>query len=144
MRLRAPDSSGRPIMARPKQETPTPAELEVLQLLWDEGPKTGREVMEALNRDRRRAYTSVTSLLNVMCDKGLLMRRPHGRAFRYAPKVQREQTLRFLVSDLLGRAFRGSASTLVAHLLDETHPSPTELEQLHKLIETFEQEQRSG
>ena len=63
-------------MPRPSYDQPTPGELEVLKVLWDLGPATVREVMEVLNRDRERAYTSVMSLLNVMTDKGLLRRRP--------------------------------------------------------------------
>ena len=53
-------------MARPKQPHPTPAELEVLQVLWDDGPATVRQVMERLKKDRPRGYTTVMSLLDVM------------------------------------------------------------------------------
>ena len=52
-------------MARPRQSHPTPAELEVLQVLWEEGPATVRQVMERLNPGRPRGYTSVMSLLDV-------------------------------------------------------------------------------
>ena len=69
-------------MPRPKYEHPTPAELEVLKILWDQGPSTVRQVMEVLNRQRRRAYTSVMSLLGVMTDKGLLKRGSRGRRIR--------------------------------------------------------------
>jgi predicted transcriptional regulator len=60
-------------MARPRHEQPTPAELEVLKILWDrEGPSSVRDVLEIVNRHSAppRAYTSVMSLLNVMTDKG--------------------------------------------------------------------------
>jgi predicted transcriptional regulator len=126
-------------MPRPKHEHPTPSELEVLQLLWDEGPSTVRQVMESLNRRRRRAYTSVMSLLGVMTDKGLLKRRPQGRAYVYEARVGREKTLGRMLRDLLGRAFDGSAASLVARLLDESSPSPQELAQIHKTIEQFRQ-----
>ncbi len=94
-------------MVRPKDTQPTPGELEVLKVLWQEGPSTVREVLARLNRRRRRAYTSVMSLLNVMADKGLLDRQPQGRAFVYRPLVDREATLGGMISDLLGRAFEG-------------------------------------
>ncbi len=124
-------------MPRPKTETPTPGELEVLKVLWDQGPCTVREVMEVLNRRRRRAYTSVMSLLNVMTDKGLLVRQAVGRAFLYEACVPREQTLGQLLDDLLGRAFEGSAASLVAHLLDQSDPSEAELREIRKTIDQY-------
>ena len=106
-------------MVRPRQENPTPAELEVLQVLWERGPSTVREVMGALDGQRPRAYTSVMSLMNVMAEKGLLRSKPRGRAFVYAAKVSRGKIQSRMVSDLLGRVFEGSASTLVLHLLEQ-------------------------
>jgi len=126
-------------MPRPKHEHPTPAELEVLQLLWRRGPSTVRQAMEALNRRRRRAYTSVMSLLGVMTDKGLLKRRLKGRAYLYEPRVAREKTVGQMLQDLLGRAFDGSAASLVARLLDESSPSPRELAEIRDTIEQFRQ-----
>lgn len=127
-------------MARPRHEHPTPGELEVLKILWDRGPATVREVMDVLNQRRRRAYTSVMSLLNVMTDKGLLARRPKGRAFVYQAKVAREQTLGGMVQDLVRRAFEGSASALVAHLLDQSDPSEEEVEQIRRLVDDYRAE----
>ncbi len=128
-------------MARPKHEHPTPGELEVLKILWDRGPSTVREVMEVLNRGRRRAYTSVMSLLGVMTDKRLLQRESRGRAFVYRAKVAREKTLGQMVEDLLGRAFEGSASALVAHLLDSSSPSGEELDDIRRTIDLYRQQQ---
>jgi BlaI family transcriptional regulator, penicillinase repressor len=122
-------------MPRPKQQQPTPGELEVLKILWERGPATVREVMEVLNRQRRRAYTSVMSLLEVMTEKRLLKRRPVGRAFLYAPAVDQEKTLGRIVEDVVGRVFEGSAAALVAHVLGREQTSPEELEAIQKLIE---------
>jgi predicted transcriptional regulator len=130
-------------MPRPKHEHPTPGELEVLQILWDRGPSTVRQVMEVLNQRRRRAYTSVMSLLGVMTDKGLLMRRPQGRAFVYEAKVAEKKVLGRMVKDLLGRAFGGSASALVARLLDDSHLTPRELEEIRKTIDQYHQQRRA-
>jgi len=123
-------------MARPRSEHPTPAELEVLKVLWVGREMTVREVMDALG-DHRRAYTSVMSLLNVMTEKGLLKRRPKGRAFAYRAKADRKRTFGTLLGDLLGRVYEGSASTLVAQLLEQSKPSKEELEQIHDLIKTY-------
>ena len=128
-------------MVRPKDAHPTPGELEVLKVLWTDGASTVREVLEYLNRRRPRAYTSVMSLMNVMTGKGLLRRRTKGRAFIYDARAQRDVTLGGMVTDLLGRAFEGSASDLVTRLLDETSPSDEELKQIREAIERYGREQ---
>lgn len=125
-------------MARRPQETPTEGELEILKVLWDRGPSTGRDVLGVLNAQRKRAYTSVMSLLNIMADKGQVVRKPHGRAFIYSAKRPREKTLGRMVSSLLGRAFEGSASSLVSQLLDQSKPQPEELDKIRKAIEEYE------
>ena len=124
-------------MPRPKHEHPTPAELEVLKILWDRGPCTVREVMEVLNCQRRRAYTSVMSLLGVMTGKGLLKRRPKGRGFVYEPRVDQGKTVGQMLGDLMARAFQGSAACLVESLLDQSSPSPQELAEIRKTIEQY-------
>jgi predicted transcriptional regulator len=125
-------------MARRRQETPTEGELEILKVLWERGPSTGREVLDVLSTQRNRAYTSVMTVLNIMADKGQVTRKPHGRAFLYSAKRPREKTLGTMVSSLLGRAFEGSAASLVSQLLDQSKPTPEELDQIRKAIEEYE------
>ena len=124
-------------MARPRHKNPTPAELEVLQTIWEQGPCTVREVMNLLKPKRPRAYTSVMSLMNVMAEKGLLHQKPKGRAFIYSAKVSRDKTQSSMLSDLLNRAFDGSANVLVAHLLQQAEPNCKELDEIHKTITRF-------
>ena len=128
-------------MPRPTNDQPTPGELEVLKVLWERGPATVREVMDVLNRDRERAYTSVMSLMNVMTDKRLLARQPQGRAFIYEAAVAREATLGQAVGDLLGRVFEGSASSLVAHLLEQSQVSDAELDAIRRAIGEYQAQQ---
>lgn len=124
-------------MARPKHPHPTPAELETLNLIWEHGPLTVREVMELTSKSSR-GYTTVMSLMNVMYDKGLLTRKQEGRAFRYAAKAKQEMTLRKMLRDLLGRAFEGSSSALVSHLLECSSPDLEELKAIREAIESYE------
>jgi len=124
-------------MARPRYKNPTPAELEVLQIIWEHGPCTVREVMNLLKPKRARAYTSVMSLMNVMAEKGLLNQKAKGRAFIYSAKVSRTKTQSSMLSDLLNRAFDGSANALVAHLLEQAEPNSEELDEIHKTITRF-------
>lgn len=124
-------------MARPRHDNPTPAELEVLQIIWEQGPCTVRKVMNLLKPKRPRAYTSVMSLMNVMAEKGMLDQKPKGRAFIYSAKVSRDKTQSSMLSDLLNRAFDGSANALVAHLLQQAEPNSEELDEIHKTITKF-------
>jgi len=122
-------------MARPRHNYPTPKELEVLEVIWQRGSSTVREVLTLLNRrGPKRAYTSVMSLMNVMVDKGLLEREPAGRAFSYSAAKRPRETRSDLVRDLLNRVFAGSAAALVAHLLDQTKLPPEELAEMRKAI----------
>jgi len=128
-------------MARPKQNHPTPAELEVLQILWTDGPATVRQIMERLDSQRPRGYTSVMSLMDVMHEKGLLKRKANGRAFVYSAKADQTKTLKKMVGDLLRRAFEGSTTSLVTHLLDHASPDDDELLEIRKAIESYDREQ---
>lgn len=128
-------------MPRPKPEEPTPGELEVLKVLWEQGPSTVREVLEVLNRQRKRAYTSVMTLMNVMTDKGLVQRQQQGKAYVYEARAPKEKTLGRMLQNLLGKAFEGSASSLVANLFDECQPSDDELDEIRKTIDEYRQRQ---
>ena len=77
------------------------------------------------------------SLLNVMVDKGLVRRKPHGRAMIYSAKVERDATLGKIVRDVVERAFEGSAGAPVAKLLTQTKPDRTELEEIRKTIAAY-------
>lgn len=121
-------------MARHPQNTPTAVELEILQVLWDRGPSTVRQVLEQLNKTRPRAYTSILSMMNVMREKGLVTREEQGKAHVYRARRGQEKTLGKLVKDLLGRAFDGSAQSLITHVLDQSTPSQQELEEIQELI----------
>ena len=124
-------------MARPRQPHPTPAELEVLQVLWRLGPCSVRQVRQALNQQPPRAYTTVMSLLNIMADKGLVRRRAQGRAFVYSARADRETTLGGILGDVVKRAFDGSAGALVARLLAQSRPDPDELDEIRKVIAAY-------
>lgn len=125
-------------MARPKNEQPTPGELEVLQILWDQGESSVRDVWQVLEDRKPRAYTSVMSLLNVMTDKGLVKRRAKGRAFLYRTKHPKDKTLGGIVRDLVGRAFEGSSASLVANLLDQAKPTADELAMIREALDEYE------
>lgn len=130
-------------MPRHRQVTPTEVELEILHVLWQHQPMTVRQVVDVLNEDRPRAYTSILSMLNVMYEKGLVAREMEGRAHVYRASHSRERTLGGVVKDLLGRAFQGSATSLIAQVLQQSKPSEEELREIRKTIRQWQSEENS-
>lgn len=128
-------------MPRHRQVTPTEVELEILHVLWEHQPSTVREIVDVLNQSRPRAYTSILSMLNVMHEKGLVIREMRGRAHVYRAKRTREKTLGGVVKDLLGRAFQGSTTSLVTQLLEQSKPTPEELDEIRRTIEEWQRKE---
>ena len=117
---------------------PTDAELRILRVLWDRGPSTVREVLDRMPEDRPVGYTTVLKLLQIMHEKGLVGRDEEGRSHVYSARVAEQRTERRLVSDLIDRAFSGSAEVLVLRALSERRASPEELEEIRRLIDRLQ------
>ena len=114
---------------------PTPAELEILDVLWDQKKATVREVFEVLSRHRSTQYTTILKLMQIMQEKGLVTRDEKEKAHVYRPKFSRSQTRTQLVGTLLERAFRGSALSLVQHVLETKPATREELDEIRKMID---------
>ena len=117
---------------------PTDAELAILNVLWDQGPSTVREVQRRLSDARASGYTTVLKFLQIMFDKGLVERDESQRAHVYAVAESREATQRHLVGDLLTRGFSGSAETLVLRALEGRRSTPQELDRIRELLDRLE------
>jgi len=117
-----------------KKGKPTTAELEILDVIWERGAATVRDVHEILNARKPTAYTTVLKLLQIMDEKGLVERDKQARAHVYRAKQSQDETQKNLVSDLLEKAFRGSALKLVQHVLETKPASAAELSEIRKLI----------
>ena len=117
---------------------PTDAELAILRILWERGPSSVRQVHKALNQGRTRGYTTALKLLQIMTEKKLVERDESQRPQIYRPRLPREHTERQLVSDLLDRAFGGSAKRLVLQALAVKEASAEELAQIEKLLSKLE------
>jgi predicted transcriptional regulator len=116
---------------RPRK--PTDGELAILRVLWTRGPSTVRHVAEALARET--GYTTALKLLQIMTEKGLVRRDESSRTHVYEAVASEDQTQRTLVSDLLDRAFGGSAAKLVLQALATSKASPEELVEIKRLID---------
>ena len=117
---------------------PTDAELEILTVLWSRGPSTVRAVHEAITQRRAAQYTTVLKQLQVMDEKGLVVRDDSERAHVYRPAQRREATQAQLAGDLLHRAFEGSARGLLVGALASKKPSKKELAELRRLLDEYE------
>jgi len=131
-------------MTKPKPQTPRPtqAELEILSVLWQRGNSTVREVQETLTETRAMGYTTVLKLLQIMSEKGLVTRDEEQRSHVYAAAIPQDQTQRQLVTDLLDRAFDGSAMDLVMHALATKKTSAEEIARIRHLLDELEGESR--
>ncbi len=121
---------------------PTDAELAILQVLWDRGPSTVRQVFEALAGERETGYTTTLKLMQIMAEKGLVLRDESSRTHVYEARASRDVTQQRLVSDLLDRAFGGSAATLVMQALSSHPTSAEELKDIERLIADYKGKKR--
>ena len=114
---------------------PTDAELAILRVLWDRGPSTVRQVFEVLSAERDLGYTTVLKMLQIMDEKGLVVRDGSERTHVFRARRSRGDTQRDLVGDLLDKAFGGSAKGLVLQALAARRTSPEDLAEIRRLIE---------
>ena len=122
----------------PSLPKPTPAELDLLQVLWPLGAATARQVHDAFVKERPEVtYATVLRLMQIMHGKGLLIRDERERSHVYAPAQARESLQTNLLKDLMQRAFSGSASALVLAAL-RSGISRKEREEIEKLLKDGE------
>jgi predicted transcriptional regulator len=121
---------------------PTDAELEILTVLWSQGPSTVRAVHEVITQRRPAQYTTTLKQLQIMDRKGLVRRDDSKRAHVYRAAQPREATQAQLAGDLLERAFAGSARELLMGALAARKASKKELAGLRDLLDAYERRKR--
>ncbi len=120
---------------RPHTPLPTAAELDILAVLWKLGMATVREVHQELGKDN--AYTTTLKQMQLMTDKGLLVRSERFGSHVYEAGVPKEQTRQQIAGDLLKRAFDGSARNLLLGALAAQPASREELEEIRGMLDNF-------
>jgi BlaI family penicillinase repressor len=116
----------------------TDAEWTVMNALWERSPASARDLLGAVGRETRWAYTTLCTLLARLADKGAVRARKEKNTIIYAPKVTRDEARRTAVRSLLERAFGGTKSPLVQQLFAEEKLSKEERERLDDLISGLE------
>src|ERR1700751_4401897 len=122
------------MMKKREVPRPTEGELQLLGILWERGPSTVRELFEEVNAERTVVYTGVLKLLQIMTEKGLVLRDERKRAHVYRAAVSQADTERRLLRELSERFFAGSAAQLALRALEMEKAREEELEAIRQLI----------
>lgn len=130
-------------MSKKKDIHITEAELEILQVLWEEGEATVKQVHEVLSAQREAGYTTTLKQMQVMYEKGLLTRDDSRRQHIYFPDVDIKKVQRKFMDKVMKNLFSGSASELVMNALSNYKTTPEELEQITSLIEKAKSSKKS-
>ena len=125
-------------MATPHQIRPTKLELSILNVLWQKGPATVREIHEIVNASKPTAVNTVLRMMQIMTEKSLVTRDDTVRPQIYRVRYTQQQTQTHLVKDLIQRAFDGSVKEMVMRALSTQKPSARTLKAMEKLLEEFE------
>lgn len=129
-------------MAEKQMPRPTDAELAILNVLWERGPSTVRDVHEALSPTQATGYTTVLKLMQIMTEKGLVVRDETERAHVYEARHSEQRTQRQLLADLADRAFGGSPAKLVMQALSGRRTSVEEMNAIRDLLDRLEGEKQ--
>ena len=117
---------------------PTEAELEILQVIWKNGPSSVREINQELQKDREVGYTTTLKIMQIMHQKGLLTRKKSGKLHVYDVAITREETQTQVLRKLMDGFFQGSALKLAMHVLGSTHSSQEDLEEIRAFLTQIE------
>jgi predicted transcriptional regulator len=122
-------------MARPTSRHPTELELEILKILWREGPLPGRQIRDSLAGSRDLAYTSVMTVLKIMAEKRYVRRKKIDGNFIYYARVTEQTVSRQMLNDMVDRVFDGSAAAVMLNLLETSDLDEAELRKLRQIIQ---------
>ncbi|MCF2948325.1 BlaI/MecI/CopY family transcriptional regulator [Paraglaciecola aquimarina] len=118
--------------------TPTPAELEILNILWALQEATTQTVNSQLNTQRKVGYTTTLKTMQVMTEKGLLDRRKEGKSHIYFPIIQESSTKEGLLSKFIDNTFGGSTSQMMMQLIGKHKVNQDELSQIKTFLKNLE------
>ncbi|MBO9660489.1 MAG: BlaI/MecI/CopY family transcriptional regulator [Chitinophagaceae bacterium] len=123
-----------------KKPEPTKSELEILQVLWEYGPSTVRFVNDQLNHQREVNYTSTLKLMQIMWEKGILVRDETSMKHIYSVAEEEQKTKAFLLDKFVDSMYKGSASKLIMQLLGNKKTSKEEMDAIRTILTKIEGE----
>jgi predicted transcriptional regulator len=125
-------------MARHASNQPTEVELQILRILWDDGPSIARQVHNRLQVAKETTYSTTVKMLSVMLEKGLVKRDDSASPQVYRAAVSRESAGKRLFNDLIEKVYDGTAMSLVLHALKSTKATPEELAEVRRFLDEME------
>lgn len=131
-------------MARKKSATLTDAELRLMEIIWDRGPSTVQEVVDALPADTPLAYSTVLTMLRILEQKAYLTHKKDGRAYVYEPVVEKRDAQRGALQHLMKRFFDDSPELLMLNLMENTEWEASDLERLRSIIDAASDEEEAS
>jgi len=125
-------------MARPASSQPTEVELRILNVLWERGAATARDVHNAICEDKGTNYSTTVKMLAVMFDKGLVERDESVFPMTFSAAISRDETRQSVLSDVIQKLYAGSAKSLVLQVLSSQAASTEDLNEIRQLIAQLE------
>jgi predicted transcriptional regulator len=119
---------------RKRKETLTDQELEIMKVVWDVDEATVRDVYEKLRERRAVAYTTVMTMMNILEQKGQLVKTQADRAYKYKPTQPKDQVERGMVREFVNRVFDGAAEPLLLHLVDDKKLSKADIDEIARIL----------
>jgi BlaI family transcriptional regulator, penicillinase repressor len=130
-------------LPRKPTRQPTDAELMILQVLWEIGPSTVREIHKHITRSQKTGYTTVLKTLQIMTDKGLVRRDASRRAHVYAAFRSEESTQGHFLGELVDRVYRGSAGKMVLQALSSKRATPEEIAEIRRMLDQLSRDDQN-
>jgi len=123
-----------------KSSGPTDAELEILQILWNKGPVTVREVNEILSETKDVGYTTTLKIMQIMAEKSIVKRDTSQKTHIYSAAIEKSDTQSSMLQTFIANTFGGSTASLVLQALGDNKANNDELKEIKSLIEKLEKE----
>jgi len=125
-------------MPRLRSSQPTEVELQILRILWEQGPSTARQIHNRLVEDRETNYSTTVKMLSVMLDKKLVKRDDSVRPQVFRPAATQQRTQQRMLTDLIQKVYDGSAGSLVLQALTSQKASAEELAEIRRVLDDME------
>ncbi len=122
-------------MPRTPSSQPTEVELQILRILWEQGPSTARQIHNRLAEVRDTNYSTTVKMLSIALDKGLLRRDETVRPQVFRPAAPQQRTQQRMLKDLIQKVYNGSAGSLVLQALASQKASPEELAEIRRVLD---------
>lgn len=125
-------------MARHASTQPTEVELQILRILWSDGPSIARHIHDSLQEFKQTTYSTTVKMLSVMMEKGLLKRDDDAKPHVYRASAPQQRTQKRMLGDLIEKVYDGSAAALMLHALSSKKATAEELAEIRELLDRLE------